>query len=100
MSIKFTFLFLMANSFLNYNSGKNVVFKLGDASCTVLIYEKKKSIANLIALHGNESTCIKSFLALPNQCPFVLYELQQLGTRLLKYNYNKLIMLMIIMVLN
>lgn len=88
MSIKFTFLFLMANSFLNYNSGKNVVFKLGDASCTVLIYEKKKSIANLIALHGNESTCIKSFLALPNQCPFVLYELQQLGTRLLKYNYN------------
>lgn len=39
-------------------------------------------------MHSNENTCIESFLALPDSCPFVLYEIQQDGKRLLKYDDN------------
>lgn len=88
MLIKLTLLFLVSGLVFEYKSGKNILFQLGDARCTIHIIEKKKPIANLIVLHGNETTCIKSFLALPDSCAFELFEIKQEGNRLLKYDYN------------
>ncbi|MBU0697681.1 MAG: hypothetical protein KKE39_14325 [Bacteroidetes bacterium] len=62
---------------------------LGSAKCSIRIYQNKYAIAKLIALHGNENTCIAASLALPHSSsPFALYELMQNGSRLLKYIYN------------
>jgi hypothetical protein len=66
----------------------NTILQLGNTNCSIRIYQSKYAIATLIALHGNENTCIAASLALPHPALFTLYDLLENGNRLIKYSYN------------
>ena len=87
---KFTLLVIISLVFSAYKSTESMTFKLGTVKCTLRIYPKKKAIASIIALHENENTCMQAFFALPDTCPFALFEMMQAGNRLIKFEYNNL----------
>ncbi len=66
----------------------NIILQLGNTNCSIRIYQSKYAIATLIALHGNENTCIAASLALPHPALFTLYDLLENGNRLIKYSYS------------
>jgi hypothetical protein len=73
---------------LGFNVNNNVTIKVGESKCYFKTKIKIKSEIGLVALHENETTCIKAFDEQKSSTPFYLYQISHGNGRLIKFKHK------------
>jgi hypothetical protein len=73
---------------LGFNVNNNVTIKIGESKCYFKTKIKIKSEIGLVALHENETTCIKAFDEQKSSTPFYLYQISHGNGRLIKFKHK------------
>jgi hypothetical protein len=80
--------FTLFITLLGLNVNNNIIINLGESKCYFKTKIKTKSGIGLVALHENETTCIKAFHKQKSSTPFYLSQISHGNGRLIKFKHK------------